>query len=138
MSVMHKLVMRRINAIFNGALVVGLKTIVLQSAAPTFLTPLFDINNRWALRFGKIAKKRENQAVTFFNGISICAGAAGNVCILTQRRQPLHITGGIKLPAMIRALDTITFDFAVGKRTAAVSTGITQASSLACFISENH
>jgi len=123
--------MCRIDAVLDRALVVTLEVVMHESRTPAFLTFFRYQDNRRALFFRQVAKKREHDTVTFLDRIRVDARATRNPRTLAERRDLLALTIAGELPAMVRALNAVTHNLAAGQRSAAVHTGVAETPDLA-------
>jgi hypothetical protein len=102
---------------------------------PTVFIVFRNFRKRGALLFGQVAEKCKHDAVSFLHGIAVDFGPRWRF-LARHCRDCLAASVAIVLPAVIRTLQAITFNYAIAERTSTMHAGIAQHMCLATGITK--
>ena len=130
--------MRRVDAVFHGALVVDVPFEILAGGSPSLHSPFGNFKNRRPFRLVEVAQETENQSVAFHDRIGVHPRPAGRLCLHADGRHARALPLAVESPAVVRTLHATVFHHAVAERTAAVAAGIAEAVGLAVLVAPQH
>ena len=135
---MDKLVVGRVEAVFDDPLIIGLPVIVEGRFSPAFRLPFLYRHDRWPFVLGQVAKENEDKAVAFFDGIAVNTGPRRDLVARAERWDSLATALTVETPTVIRALHAIAPEFPCRQRCAAVNTRVTQTMCLTVRVAKQH
>ena len=135
---MNVFVVRRIEPIFDRALVVVVDVEGDQRGAPLVRTVFRYRHDGWPLIGGQVAEKGEDDAVLLLDRIGVDACARWRLSGLADRGNADAHAIAIESPAVIRTLDgAILFAFSAGEARTSVDAGIRQNSRFSLLVTED-
>ena len=130
----HEFVMRRVDTVLDGALVIDVPFEFLDGGCPALLAPLVYLQDGGALVFFEVTKEAVNQAVALRDGVGVHPCAARRLGFHPDRRHAHTLACAVEAPAVIRTLHATVGHQSIGQRTAAMAAGIAQAMGLAFLV----